>query len=201
MTLDLVWEELPQRESGRGGLQVRRLVAPLLHHWLGHLCWKFISWKPMAQINLSWVGLHIHADLLWHLDAVWLLHQSERRCLNIPIPIFLTYDPRPWHKDGLHPALLPGLEVALLRGDVLHQLPSLVAAHLASKSPVGMVWKEDTLSAIDQRIATNPREVEVSKINRDTIKTFSLLVNTQLDGAHISLGTFLKSSIVWLSLS
>ena len=107
----------------------------------------------MTQINLSWVGLHINADLLWHLDAVWLLNQSERRCFKIPIPILLTYDPRPWHKDGLHPALLPGLEVALLRGDVLHQLPSLVAAHLVSKSLVGRA----TLSTIGQRIAIHEK--------------------------------------------
>ena len=111
----------------------------------------------MTQINLSWVGLHIHADLLWHLDAVWLLNQSERRWLKIPIPIMLTYGPRPWYKDGLHPALLPGLEVALLGGDVLHQLPSLVAAHLVSKSLVGMAGKEATLSAIGQRIATREK--------------------------------------------
>ena len=36
----------------------------------------------------------------------------------------------PWHEDGLHLTILPGLEVALLRGDVLHQLPSFVAANL-----------------------------------------------------------------------
>ena len=116
------------------------------------------SWKPMTQVNLSWVGLHIHADLLWHLDAVWLLNQSERRWLKIPIPIFSTYDPRPWHKDGLHPALLPGLKVALLGGDVLHQLPSLVAAHLVSKSLVGG-------HSFSYRSKNHhPREVEVSKI-------------------------------------
>ena len=149
----------------------------------------------MTQINLSWVGLHIHADLLWHLDAVWLLNQSERSWLKIPIAILLTYDPRPWHKDGLHPALLPGLEVALLGGDVLHQLPSLVAAHLASKSLVGMAGKEATLSAIGQRITIHEKW-KYQRSNRDISKTFSLLVNTQLDGAHISLGTFLKSSIV-----
>ena len=111
----------------------------------------------MTLINLSWVGLHIDADLLWHLDAVWLLNQSERRWLKIPIPILSTYDPRPWHKDGLHPALLPGLEVALLGGDVLHQLPSLVAAHLASKSLVGMAGKEATLSTLGQRIAIHEK--------------------------------------------
>ena len=69
----------------------------------------------------------------------------------------MTYGRRPWHKNSLHPALLPGLEVALLGGDVLHQLPSLVAAHLASKSLVGMAGKEATLSAIDQRIAIHEK--------------------------------------------
>ena len=121
------------------------------------------SWKPMTQTNLSWVGLHIHADLLWHLDAVWLLNQSERRWLKIPIPVFSTYDRRPWHKDGLHPALLPGLEVALLGGDVLHQLPSLVAAHLASKF---FSWNGRKRGhSFSYRSKTHhPREVEVSKI-------------------------------------
>ena len=54
---------------------------------------------------------------------------------------------------GLHLAVLLGLEVALLGGDVLHQLPRLVAAHLASKFLVGMAGKGATLSAIGQRIA------------------------------------------------
>ena len=36
----------------------------------------------------------------------------------------------PWHKDSFHLAILPGLEVALLRGDVLHKVAGFVSANL-----------------------------------------------------------------------
>ena len=56
----LVREELAECEPGGGGLEVGGLVAPLLHHRLGHL---------------PGVRLHVDADLLGDLDAVWLLDQ------------------------------------------------------------------------------------------------------------------------------
>ena len=41
-----------------------------------------------------------------------------------------NYSSLPWHQDSLHLAVLPGLEVALLRGNVLQQLPVLIPTHL-----------------------------------------------------------------------
>ena len=43
---------------------------------------------------------------------------------------YISSSRSPRHKDSLHLTILPWLEVALLRGDVLHKLASLVAANL-----------------------------------------------------------------------
>ena len=78
------------------------------------------------RIHLLGIGLHIDANLLWHFDAVWLLDQPEQGWSTLRN----DYDRRPRDKNRLHLALLPRLEVALLRGDVLHQLTGLVSANL-----------------------------------------------------------------------
>ena len=63
-------------------------------------------------IHLHGIGLHIHANLLWHFDAVGLLDQSEFGQLRQFLWLISVF--QPWHKNSLHLALLPGLKVALL---------------------------------------------------------------------------------------
>ena len=81
-------------------------------------------------IHLLGVGLHIDANLLGHFDAVGLLDQpgtndQVRKCF------ILIKNDQPWHKNSLHLALLPGLKVALLWGNVLNKLARLVSANLS----------------------------------------------------------------------
>ena len=52
----------------------------------------------------------------------------------------------PWHKNSLHLALFPGLKIALLRGDILHELPSLVSANL-HKHMVSIMSRPSLVSA------------------------------------------------------
>ena len=75
----------------------------------------------------------------------------------------------PRNKDSLHLTILPGLEVALLRGDVLHKLACLVAANLDIF--VIFTFNSSKLCLCLEKV------------------TFSVFLKTQLDGAQISLGT------------
>ena len=82
-------------------------------------------------IHLHGIGLYIHANLLWHFDAVGLLDQPETNDRVIKYLISVYKNDQPWHKNSLHLALLPGLKVALLWGNVLNKLARLVSANLS----------------------------------------------------------------------
>ena len=83
--------------------------------------------------------------------------------------MYISSSRSPWHKDSLHLTILPGLEVALLRGDVLHKLASLVAANL-DRCVIFTCNCSKLCSCVE-------------------IVTFSVFLKTQLDGAQMSLGT------------
>ena len=83
---------------------------------------------------------------------------------------YISSSRSPRHKDSLHLTILPWLEVALLRGDVLHKLACLVAANL--ERCVIFTCNRSTLGSSLEKV------------------TFSVFLKTQLDGAQMSLGTW-----------
>ena len=81
----------------------------------------------MNLSHLLWVNPVIDTDLLGNLDTIWLQDEPEDVKGEL-----LDSDIReePWHKYGLHPTVLLGLQVTVLGGDVLDRVLLLLMANL-----------------------------------------------------------------------
>ena len=81
----------------------------------------------MNLSHLLGVNLGIDTDLLGNLDAVWLQDEPEGVKGE---SLDEDNGEEPWHKDSLHLAVLLGLQVTVLGGDVLDGVLLLLMANL-----------------------------------------------------------------------
>ena len=126
-------------------------LASSPEHSFHVLYFKKFSLFTFQPAYLPRVDLSFHTNLFRNLDAVWFQHQpgdfgNLLRVSNLSEHEYFYYYSQkfyqkninyscglemwPRNKDGLHPTIFLGLEIAIFRRDVLNQVLLLVSANL-----------------------------------------------------------------------